>query len=78
MSRTGKTIYGLQIPCGGCEKRQIGCHSTCNEYLAYRNELDFVKDKVNADREMLAMQFDVAKARRKTHVTKVYKQRRGG
>lgn len=26
--------------CRGCTKRQVGCHSTCESYLAYRKELE--------------------------------------
>lgn len=25
-------------PCKGCEKRHIGCHATCEVYLAYHAE----------------------------------------
>lgn len=25
--------------CYGCEKRTVGCHSTCEDYKAYSNEI---------------------------------------
>ena len=24
-------------PCVGCNKREIGCHSSCEDYISYRN-----------------------------------------
>ena len=37
--------------CKGCQKRTIGCHSTCPEYLAYRKELEEQKriEKLNKE-----------------------------
>lgn len=26
-------------PCYGCEKRNISCHSTCEEYIAYQQKM---------------------------------------
>lgn len=25
-------------PCKGCEKRQVGCHATCEDYLEFHAE----------------------------------------
>lgn len=36
-----KKIYS---PCFKCEKRVIGCHSSCEDYIQYREEI-----KMNAD-----------------------------
>lgn len=30
----------LDIPCGGCTDRIIGCHSNCERYSAYRTQID--------------------------------------
>lgn len=30
----------MSAACRGCTKRHVGCHSTCESYLAYRRELD--------------------------------------
>lgn len=30
----------IKPPCKGCEERQIGCHSTCERYKAFRADLD--------------------------------------
>lgn len=30
--------------CKGCEERHVGCHSTCEIYKAYREELDKAKE----------------------------------
>lgn len=29
-------IYNGVSPCKGCEKRQVGCHSTCAEYAEWK------------------------------------------
>ena len=26
----------MNAPCKGCEKRKIGCHSTCRKYIIFR------------------------------------------
>lgn len=28
----------IDAPCQGCEKRQVGCHSQCEAYKAYKVE----------------------------------------
>lgn len=25
-----------EVPCNGCEERQVGCHAKCKKYLEYR------------------------------------------
>lgn len=27
-----------QSPCRDCQRRQVGCHGSCREYLAFREE----------------------------------------
>ena len=41
----------MNAPCKGCEARELGCHSKCVLYQAYRLELDErkPKDHGNAD-----------------------------
>lgn len=31
---------GHKSPCMGCDKRQVGCHSTCETYIAYKAEIE--------------------------------------
>ena len=33
------------MSCKNCEKRVLGCHSTCEEYLAYKKSVGEVKEK---------------------------------
>lgn len=41
-----------QKGCKGCEERHVGCHSTCEIYKAYREELDKEKEaRVQAFKE---------------------------
>ena len=35
----------IKPPCKNCQKRTIGCHSACPEYLAYRKDLEEKKAK---------------------------------
>ena len=30
----------MNAPCKGCPKREIGCHSKCEAYRAYREPID--------------------------------------
>lgn len=41
----------MNAPCKGCEAREVGCHSKCVLYQAYRLELDErkPKDQGNSD-----------------------------
>lgn len=34
--------------CKGCEKRSIGCHSSCEDYIDYREELEQIKQIRNS------------------------------
>lgn len=29
-----------EAPCKGCTKREVGCHSTCPDYISFKNETD--------------------------------------
>lgn len=36
-------------PCKDCEKRYLGCHSSCDDYISYRKDRDkFLKDRFEA------------------------------
>lgn len=66
------------VPCKGCEKREVGCHSVCEAYQTYRK----AKDKLNAELKAKAMheqeQNDIEKARKKRIATgRFSKSRRG-
>ena len=31
--------------CKGCEKREVGCHGKCADYISFRKELDAINEK---------------------------------
>lgn len=31
--------------CKGCEKREVGCHAKCSDYLSFREQLDKIKEE---------------------------------
>ena len=35
----------LQAPCKDCEKRYLGCHSECADYINYNNKQQKVRDE---------------------------------
>lgn len=37
-------------PCKGCEKRDVKCHSTCEEYKAWKSAIDAEKEATKTDR----------------------------
>lgn len=39
-------------PCKDCPNRAMGCHSTCEEYIAFRAECDALIDKRIKRREV--------------------------
>ena len=46
----------LILCCKDCTKRQLGCHSTCSDYIREKEEHDKTKSEIDrkrrADREM--------------------------
>ena len=30
----------MKCPCKGCDKRELGCHSKCNEYKTWKAGID--------------------------------------
>ena len=43
-------LMKVNAPCKDCEKRHVGCHSTCEPYIKFaqeRNELNEAQDKDN-------------------------------
>lgn len=39
-------------PCHNCKERYVGCHSNCQEYAEYRNELNKIKAKKKATKDL--------------------------
>ena len=37
-------------PCYNCEKRVVGCHSSCIDYKSFREEKDRLKNKIRAEK----------------------------
>jgi len=35
----------VKSPCLKCEDRELGCHDRCEKYKAFKDELQFIKDK---------------------------------
>ena len=42
-------LYG-DNPCKGCERRSPGCHGTCDDHRAWKEELDSKKAQIIADK----------------------------
>lgn len=65
----------LIAPCKGCDKREVGCHAACEEYIAFRK----AKDKLNAELKKKAMQEqeqnDIEKSRKKRMATGTFYRR---
>lgn len=41
----------IECKCKNCTERHIGCHSTCEDYKNFRNELDKMNEGIGVDRE---------------------------
>lgn len=35
----------VKVPCKECQKRCLGCHSNCDEYKEYRNNMDDIRER---------------------------------
>ena len=44
-----------ESPCLDCERRQVGCHAECDDYIGYRERLKVYKDKVLEERKKYKM-----------------------
>lgn len=40
----------MTSPCLKCEERQVGCHSTCQEYKAFKRISDERREQLNSER----------------------------
>ena len=45
----------LQAPCKDCEKRYLGCHSECDDYIDYNNKQQKIRDERAARSEECQM-----------------------
>lgn len=45
MRRSAILISAISAPCKDCEKRRLGCHGKCEEYKAFRAELDALNER---------------------------------
>lgn len=43
----------LNAPCKNCPKRTETCHDTCEEYLAYKRNLQAIKTALKQENELL-------------------------
>jgi hypothetical protein len=41
----------MKAPCKNCMQRNLGCHSKCDKYQAFRTELDSINAKRKAERD---------------------------
>ena len=41
------------MPCKDCEKRTLGCHSTCEEYIRFSTERREMLDKMHEEQRIL-------------------------
>lgn len=37
---------GKKSPCKGCDKREVGCHSTCEDYISFREAAEALREKI--------------------------------
>lgn len=38
-------MKGYKFPCQGCDKRHLGCHGTCNDYISTVKKIEELKKK---------------------------------
>lgn len=67
-----------KVPCYGCEKRTVNCHSTCEDYIAYSTALKERRAKENAERSKEKVANEFLFERKETMRKKKYFRRRKG
>ena len=60
-------------PCKDCKERQQHCHSKCEKYKAYKEQLELNRIQVKKDSEMYLFSKEL-----KAKIVKRYNQRREG
>ena len=58
----------IYSPCKDCQKRKVGCHSQCEDYLAFRSECDYAK--MQRHLEVKANEYSMSKNRMKRRKNK--------
>ena len=55
-----------KVPCYKCEDRIVGCHSTCERYIAYRKETDEQNKLIQKNRNLdsLRITYEIYRANR--------------
>ena len=48
----------MRGPCKNCEMRAINCHSTCSDYVDYKNKLDAINEVKRREWEVMDYSFD--------------------
>lgn len=41
----------MNVPCKDCNKRQVGCHSSCEDYKTYKTENNKRNEKIKRERD---------------------------
>lgn len=49
----------MKSPCQNCAKRTVGCHSSCESYINFRNGVDNIREKMMDDKEYERYKRDV-------------------
>ena len=63
--------------CKGCEKREVGCHSKCPEYIAARETCNAIREKKLQEQELHQSVNDAQwNGYRRTNLNKIRKGRR--
>ena len=58
-------------PCFNCDKRVARCHSNCEQYKAYKDKTDSIRQKINAEREKKGVTWDyIVRRQEKIHKKK--------
>ena len=53
----------INAPCKGCEKRYVGCHSKCPDYLAFKKAHDALLEKMRKEIDARVDADEVSKRR---------------
>lgn len=40
----------MSAPCKGCEKRMVGCHANCEEYIQFREEHERLQNTIRKEK----------------------------
>lgn len=61
MSTKDNVIKEVKCTCKGCTRRKVGCHATCEEYKAFVEYNNYLRERIREQRRQDALDLEFVK-----------------